>query len=175
MKNMKRYIALALTSTILLSMSVTSVPSTAGNCGSDNPEVSTDCTTENGQQTYCCYMTPTNGGASFCNTISPPMYLPSMTTYDLEGTDYNIDCDIVEGTEQTPCGVVGPNELSDCTEYSTDTNSCCYYNLNDNRICVWAGNKLFGNIVTGLDCGSNHSSYISTFTLILALLYSLIM
>lgn len=172
MKNFPRLTFLTLSSIIILSLMVNTQPSTAGECGNANPTVSTDCTSASIQTNYCCFMTPINGGDSFCNYISPPSYQVSMTTFTLEGVSYNIDCDITEGTPGTPCGIVGPSKTSDCSTFSLETNSCCYYNLDDDHYCLWLGSKGSGQIMPTVDCGK--SSYISTITLFLTVLFALV-
>jgi hypothetical protein len=147
------------------------LPSTAGKCGIINPTVSTDCTSKNIRENYCCFMTPSDGGASFCNWISPPAYLPSMETYNLEGVDYTIDCGIVEGKQGTPCGILNPKELKDCSASSTENNSCCIYHLDDLKYCFWLGYSGKGQVITTVTC---NSTFLSSFVIILSIFISMV-
>jgi hypothetical protein len=150
------------------------LPSTAGNCGNPSPANSTDCTSSNNQTTYCCYMTPYDGSPNFCNWISPPAYLPSMVNYTLENSTYGIDCDIIEGTQGTPCGVNNPLSPSNCTAFSNSTDSCCYYTGGPNY-CFWLGFKGYGTLRANVECDRLSSSFIQIFTVLSYLITALIL
>jgi len=147
-------------------------PLTAGQCGKANPSISTDCTYANIQTNYCCFLTPISGGPSFCNRIGPTTYLPSMTAYKLEGVDYKIDCDIIEGTQGTPCGKINPATLDDCIASSTEKNSCCLYQSGNINYCLWIGSKASGQVISSVTCSS---SFISTFTVIFVILIAILL
>jgi hypothetical protein len=146
--------------------------STPGQCGKANPSTSTDCTFANIQTNYCCFMTPMSGGASFCSWIGPTTYLPSMTTYKLEGVNYKIDCDIPEGAQGTPCGKLNPTILDDCTAFSTDKNSCCLYQSGNINYCFWIGSKASGQVIATVTCSS---CFISAFTILSAFLITILL
>jgi hypothetical protein len=129
-------------------------------CGIPDPKVSTDCTKKNTVTEFCCFMesttTPTTT-APFCKPIGPTDYLPSMSTWKVNGTDYKINCDIVSGTIGTPCGTVGPKTLADCAKADTTANSCCWYHNEKTKIdyCFWAGMKMSGSIIETVQCNSS--------------------
>ena len=151
------------------------LPSTAGNCGNPSPGISTDCTSSNNQTNYCCYMTPLDGvSPNFCNWISPPEYLPSMVNYTLENSIYGIDCDIIVGTQGTPCGINHPISASNCTSFSNSTNSCCYYTGGPNY-CFWLGFKGRGALRANVECDKLSSSYLSIFSVLFCLITALIL
>ena len=165
------YLIIFLSSTINSSDDLRSLlPSTAGECGKANPTVSTDCTSVSWQQNYCCYMTPLDGGNSFCNWIGPPTILPSMEKYTLEGVEYKVDCDIQEGKQGTPCGVIGPKDYKECSSSSKSDNSCCMYVDGDLTYCFWLGYRGLGSVVAKVTCYSTFLSSI-LITLILLVLF----
>lgn len=128
-------------------------------CGSTNPQEGKECFDDSNQFSYCCYLT--KGDTKKCEVVSPPRYRTSMTTWTVNGTDYNIDCNVTAGTPGTPCGVVDPATYSNCTSYSTQTNSCCRYyngNLTNANICVWLGIRLDISPFPGLTCNPPPSS-----------------
>jgi len=164
------YLMFFLSSTINSSDELRSLlPSTAGNCGKANPTISTDCTSVSWQQNYCCLMTTMDGANSFCNWIGPPTILPSMEKYTLEGVEYKVDCDIQEGIQGTPCSVVAPKELKECSKASTSDNSCCMYVDGDLTYCFWLGYKGLGSVVAKVTCYSSFLSSILITLLLLAL------
>ena len=95
-----------------------------------------------------------------------------MTTYKLEGVDYKIDCDIIEGTQGTQCGKINPVTLGDCVFSSTEKNSCCLYQSGNINYCFWIGSKASGKVISTVTCSS---SFFSTFTVIYAILIAILL
>ena len=140
----------------LPSFNFSSLPSNltiATSCGVASPKNSTDCTQQNSMLSYCCYLTRPLG-ASICQPISPLSYQTSITSWNLNGTNYSIKCDIKEGSTGSPCGVVGPNTYTDCTKYSTSSNSCCYYKNSTlgANYCFWMGSYFPYSPIPAVQC-----------------------
>ena len=137
---------------------------------------SKSCTSQSTTFSYCCQMTPTSGTGQFCSSVGPTQYLPSMKTWAINGTSYNVQCDIVDGLTGTPCGVLSPKTYTDCTRYSNTTNSCCMYSnstLNVNY-CFWIGMPLSISPVPSVQCNppstgmmSSDASIISYYNLLI--------
>ena len=145
--------------------SVPTIPTTyATTCGPSNPTTSTDCTKINTIFQYCCYFTPLAGGAGFCNPVSPPTFQQDMKTFPINGTTYNITCDVAPGTQASPCGIVNPQKNTDCTSKSTSTNSCCYYTNSTLNVsyCLWMGMSVTVSPTPVLDCTPPSSTPIPT-------------
>jgi hypothetical protein len=65
-------------------------------CGMSNPSISSDCTSENNFDQYCCFLSPVDGGTSICKKIKPSNFQPSLTTMKVGLINYNVNCDIEE-------------------------------------------------------------------------------
>lgn len=124
----------------------------AVNCGS-NPTSVTDCTKDNIQSEYCCYLTRKTGGASQCVKISPQNYRTTMTSYLINNVDHKIDCNITAGSVTTPCGGFNPQTGNDCWNSSVASNKCCFYKSEILTHCIWMG-PVNGQITPMLSCPS---------------------
>jgi hypothetical protein len=85
------------------------------------------------------------------------------TTTNIGGINYNVNC----GTTSTD-QCLARNTNTDlkskyfCTDYSTTTNSCCRYKLNDAYKCMWLGAKYDGETSVGgvsLECSSKFLNF----------------
>jgi hypothetical protein len=47
---------------------------------------------------------------------------------------------------QSSCGKPTPSIIKDCSDSSTDTNSCCFSKTDTSTSCVWYGSKYVGTI-----------------------------
>ena len=113
----------------------------ADRCGNANPSISSDCTSENNFNQYCCYLSPVDGGISICKKMTPSSFQPSITTMTVGSINYNLSCDVGEGSPASPCGSTNPQSSADCTSQSTENNSCCWYDQGSNPQCLWYGSK----------------------------------
>ena len=146
---------------------IPSTNSTLTSCGVLNPSKQDDCTNSSDTFNYCCYLTSASSTGGFCQPISPTKFQVSMKTWTVNGTSYGIECGIEEGKMGTPCGVVDPKNYTDCTKYSTTSNSCCYYNNPSLAVnyCFWIGTYLPYSPIASVQCtppslSSNSSKYI---------------
>jgi hypothetical protein len=160
---MIKLIVLLCISTIIFTQTVPSfnfstIPSnttaTRTYCGQGTPTKKEDCTKYSDTFNYCCYMTPANGTANFCYNVAPTKFQTSMKTWNINGTNYGVDCGIQDGAMGTPCGVVNPTIYTDCTRYSTTNNSCCYYTNATIGVnyCFWIGMYMPYSPISAVQC-----------------------
>lgn len=129
-------------------------------CGVPNPAQPSDCHAHNSMFLYCCHATSVTGGSSTCAPISPLGWLPSMSVYPINGTNYNVNCGVQEGAMGTPCGKLQPTKYTDCTSSSTAQNSCCMYSNSGLGInfCFWAGMSMPVSPIPSVVCTPPSSS-----------------
>lgn len=129
-------------------------------CGISNPVVSTDCTKFNQVTLKCCLLTPISAGAKMCKPISPVDLSSNQTTFSVNGTNYDLACDIIPGSLGNPCGNPLPKNASDCAVYNTKNNTCCYYdNKVDTQYCFWAGSAMEGSLIAAMQCVRNSGTF----------------
>jgi len=115
-------------------------------CGSYLPQDKNSCHNYSSDKVYCCYLsTYTNGlHSSLCYPIKVEEYRNLNDKINLNEFDYEIDCGIKLGTT---CGdVSSPISYLDCSQFSSNSNTCCFYEFKDKRKCVWLDSSRKGVI-----------------------------
>ncbi len=111
---------------------------TTGYCGSFSPKDGNSCFDYSTNDTLCCNLMAYQNNyynVFMCYPFSYTEYINSPKTIDFNGLHYTIDCGISLGTL---CGTVdSPVSYLDCSQFSTLTNTCCYYSYQRKSNCVW--------------------------------------
>jgi len=130
-------------------------------CGSWLPKDQSSCEIYNTNSTLCCYLTTFSNGIYFnmCYQINMTDYLHLNNKISLGGYDFDVDCGTIMGTT---CGTINtPQSYKDCSQFSLNTNSCCYYRYKNDSSCVWLGQPYTGRVeYKGLElfCSENFIS-----------------
>jgi len=93
---------------------------------------------------YCCFLyTDSNSSQGVCYMQPIYGYEGSKTTIVYNNVNYKINCN---HEQDLICGIDNPQTNSDCKKYSTETNSCCYYEHDEGKSkgCFWYGKKFKG-------------------------------
>jgi hypothetical protein len=115
-------------------------------CGSYLPLDRSSCHNYSSDKVYCCHLsTYTNDlHSSLCYPIKIDEYINLNNKINLNGFDYELDCGIQLGTT---CGDVStPISYLDCSQFSSNSNTCCFYDYRDKRKCVWLDSSKKGVI-----------------------------
>lgn len=131
-------------------------------CGSWLPKDQSSCEIYNTNTTLCCYLTTFSNGVYFnmCYQINMTDYLFLNNKITLGDYKFDIDCGMNMGTT---CGtIMTPKSYKDCSMFSLDVNSCCYYNYKNDTSCIWLGSAYTGRLeYKGLElvCGGGFISF----------------
>jgi hypothetical protein len=123
----------------------------SGACTSDfSPKNYTDCNIHSDENTYCCFLKPVNNNETQnrCLSILHGKYNGD-GTINYNKIPYSIYCGMgtVMGAYSTTssygnsCGVMMPKTPEICSQFSTEQNSCCYYENGHLTGCYWLGAK----------------------------------
>lgn len=115
-------------------------------CGSWLPKDQSSCEIYNTNSTLCCYLTTFSNGIYFnmCYQINMTDYLHLNDKISLGEYDFDVDCGAIMGTT---CGTINtPKSYVDCSQFSLNTNSCCYYKYKNDSSCVWLGKPYTGRV-----------------------------
>lgn len=108
-------------------------------CGSSNPLTKQDCIYSNNSTYYCCLLTSSSTTDKLCGSFKNSEKVNS--TVQLDNVTYNVDCDLC--ISQFNKTVIASKYY--CSDYSTENNSCCMYNINGKNYCNWLGTKYNGD------------------------------
>ena len=116
-----------------------------------------DCLKNSSNDTYCCFISPLedNSKPSICYPFLKSKYFGYLNiNYDRKL--YSINCGIgstfmdsdwdLTLDDKSVCGTMYPNDYEDCTQASTDDNSCCFYEGEGMKGCYWLGIKHQGKV-----------------------------
>ena len=115
-------------------------------CGSWLPKDQSSCALYNTNSTFCCYLTSFTNGIYFnmCYEVNFTDYIYLNNAITLGGYQFNIDCGNTMGTT---CGTIKtPKSYKDCSQFSLETNSCCYSSYKGDSSCLWLGSPYLGRI-----------------------------
>jgi hypothetical protein len=119
---------------------------TQSKCGSFVPQDSNSCFMYSTNTTYCCSLSTFSNKfySNICYPISMTDYLPLNNKINLGGYEYDINCGTFIGTT---CGYVStPVSYKDCSQFSKNTNSCCFMKYQGDTSCVWLGTGDTGQV-----------------------------
>ena len=118
-------------------------------CESITPKNRNDCFTYSSPGSYCCYKKDIKTNEEKCVSIEKENL----------STSYELDCGVseenygkyefgqyhpkqsIELEGFTGCGVINPKSKSDCVEYSELSNSCCFFQKDNDKACFYIGKK----------------------------------
>lgn len=115
-------------------------------CGSYFPKDSSECLPSTNSTHFCCFAQTIALGifTNMCWPISRSNYLQLDNVINIDGFSYNLDCG---GFTGATCGTITvPQSYQDCAQFSTDTNSCCFYKYKNDANCVWLGTPNIGTL-----------------------------
>jgi hypothetical protein len=115
-------------------------------CGSFLPKDLSSCEPYTTDSAYCCYLSSYTNNLNFhmCYPINKTDYLGLHNTLDINGYNFKVDCGLHVGTT---CGAVSkPISYKDCGQFSTGSNSCCYYKYKNETSCVWLESSDIGEV-----------------------------
>lgn len=115
-------------------------------CGSFVPQDSNSCFMFSTNTTYCCSLSTFSNKfhSNICYPIKMNEYLPLNNRINLGGYDYGIDCGNFIGTT---CGFISsPVTYKDCSQFSRNSNSCCFMKFQEDTSCVWLGTGDTGQV-----------------------------
>jgi hypothetical protein len=104
------------------------------------------CTQYSTNTTLCCYLRTYSNKywSSICHSINATDYLALNGKIKLGDYEYFIDCGDTIGTT---CGtIMKPMSYKDCSQFSRNTNSCCFVKYKEDTSCVWLGTGHTGEI-----------------------------
>ena len=115
-------------------------------CGLNPPRDQTDCFNYQFNGTDCCYLY--NENESLCLKIQSPDQILPGSSYTFNNTQFQINCNTTSflGQIGTPCGVSNPQNSTQCSNASTSSNNCCYYNNAITSYCFWLGQEFSNEI-----------------------------
>lgn len=115
-------------------------------CGMNPPRDQTDCFNYQSNATDCCYLY--NQTDSLCLEIQNPNVLSPGSNYTYNNQQYQVNCNLKTffGQIGTSCGKQNPQNLTDCSNFSTSSNYCCYYNTATTSYCFWIGQEFTSGI-----------------------------
>lgn len=113
----------------------------------------------------CCWMTASVAGIS--TTMCSPLAATSVNagTTSVGGVSYSYDCAGTTNVGTDQCLAQNSKTITSkyfCTDYSTTTNSCCMYETNGTKKCMWLGSKFDGETTYGGQSLKCSSSFLST-------------
>lgn len=132
-------------------------------CLSTQPELNSDCHAKSNSNSLCCYLVSQASSGKRCAWIKNSEF--KNTTLVLNDITYSVDCGSGAGSNaltgfynfkpyeqpqtplnlpMVPCGVIRPNTLRDCSDFSEMTNSCCFYSSSVGTGCYYIGRKYVG-------------------------------
>jgi hypothetical protein len=102
-----------------------------------------NCHSKSTISTYCCFLyTDSNPSQGMCYIQPITSYDGDITTIVYKDLTYNRNCN---HEHDMICGLTNPQTKSDCKKYSTETNSCCFYDYDGiSKGCFWYGRKFRG-------------------------------
>ncbi len=115
-------------------------------CGTYISEGTGTCTQYSTNETYCCYLRTysNNFWSSMCYPINATDYLQLNGILRLGKYKYFVDCGESTGTT---CGTLSnPVSYKDCSQFSRNTNTCCFVKYKNDTSCVWLGSGYNGDI-----------------------------
>lgn len=149
-------------------------------------------------QYACCVLSPINQTinlSSFCKSYLKATSYP--TTEAIDGIQYNVVCNDIPTASQPnssynkpqkrqnevksfsqniACGKESVTYISDCTNSSTETNSCCYYSYSDYKGCFWLGSKFDGESnYNGIKFNCRVKRLFTNFGLIILAMFAIIL
>ena len=133
---------------------------TTGYCGSFTPKDENSCFEYTTNDTLCCSLMSYQNNyynVFMCYPFSYIDYINSPNTIKFNGYPYSINCGVSLGTM---CGTVNsPVSYLDCSQFSTLSNTCCYYSYKGRSNCVWLDTPSKGELEYNgliLTCSSNY-------------------
>jgi hypothetical protein len=139
------------------------------NCKLDSaPNNANECNKFNDNINYCCFLSPVenktaNNNDNLCYPIEITKY-KGQGTINYSRTTYHVNCGIgsenfsLDSSNVKKCGILNPLKAQQCYDFSTSTNSCCFFNNDGLSGCYYLGVKYFGstkNENLELSCISN--------------------
>ena len=125
------------------------------------PKVKKDCYQFSTNTNLCCHMEdPTNSFFNYCESINSGDYLTTINNKVINGVNITMDCgSVYSANAMSKCGNTTVSSINDCVTYSTQENSCCYYNYLGNKGCIKydfniKDSVLIGNVI--LQCTSTY-------------------
>jgi hypothetical protein len=117
-------------------------------CGVSPPKTVKDCSIRTYNSNKCCFLS--NNDNKLCKLIDMPTYEYNPYQYNLNNTIYNMICSDPMETEYPGgfCGIPNPSNYTNCTNYSTTTNKCCYYNSTSLSACFLLGENYTAQIIS---------------------------
>ena len=125
-------------------------------CGLNPPRDETDCFNYQSNTTDCCYIY--NQTNSLCLEIQNPNGIFPGSIFTYNNQQYQINCNLrtFHGQIGTSCGKQNPKNLTDCSNFSTSSNHCCYYNTSSKSYCFWIGQE-FSKEIFSFNKTSNYN------------------
>lgn len=144
-----------LISTIISQTTLNTIPTP---CNSEKPFDFNECFLRQVSNAYskCCYLENyLDQNKKICLEI-PATSFTGSNLYSLNNILYRINCPNVSDKDLLrSCAPIVPTGRSDCSNYSTLSESCCF-NVSD-KTCNWLGTKYRGNVLwagKNLDCAA---------------------
>jgi hypothetical protein len=149
-------------------------------CGRFIPDKSGDCNRLNTYTQYCCYLENALGNdphANQCIQINSAVYSAYPSWLVQGGKNMTVNCGVEESYPNNlkKCGKTNPLSKIECSNYSTQSNSCCYFNYGGSTGCYSLGSKYIGSTTYGnyiLQCDGTFMKY--TFSLFFIIILILV-
>jgi hypothetical protein len=144
-------------------------------CTSFIPNSKEECSKFNDAVNYCCYYTNENKFYDHCDFVNAAAYLTMANTTMYSGMNFTMNCGANTQNNLKKCGIGKESSQQECSKFSSNYNSCCYYNHYGTSGCVMTDSKISGAYLNGnviLECYNGiikYSIMVSLFIVLIVL------